>query len=241
MKLGVNIDHVATLREARKGAEPDVLSAAEAAIAGGADGITVHLREDRRHIQDRDALALRAQEHRLNLEMAIHPEIVKFALEIRPEFCCLVPENRHELTTEGGLDVQRNAEKITEVVKTLSLVGIRVSLFIDPVPEQIAAAKATTAEFIEIHTGLYANAMTESAKIAALSDIQTATVYARSLGIRVNAGHGLNYQNVKPVAKILEIEELNIGHSIISRALFVGLKQAVSEMKTAISLATESE
>ncbi|MFC1753863.1 pyridoxine 5'-phosphate synthase [Thermoproteota archaeon] len=230
MKLGVNIDHVATLRQARKGMEPNVMEAAKTALSGGADSITVHLREDRRHIQDHDVRDLRKLACRLNLEMAVTDEMIKIAQDIGPYSCCLVPEKREELTTEGGLDVANNLDKISTAVQALKTSRIMVSLFIEPIQQQIRVAKESGADYIEIHTGLYANSM-GSAQLEALKKIKESAQYALSLGLKVNAGHGLNYLNVKPITLIKEIEELNIGHSIISQAMFIGMKPAVSQMK----------
>lgn len=232
IKLGVNIDHIATLRQARGGVEPDPVAGAVIAELAGADGITVHLREDRRHIQDRDIRLLRETVRtRLNLEMAVSDEIIKIALFTKPEQCTLVPEKREELTTEGGLDCVKNFDKICAAVKKLSKGKISISLFIDPDPEQIKKAAKTGAEFIELHTGNYANAKEEKDIERELIKLKRCTALAKKSGLRINAGHGLNYINVRPVARIPDIEELNIGHSIISRAVLVGLDKAVREMK----------
>jgi len=234
-KLGVNIDHVATIRQARMTYEPDPVAAAFAADLGGADGITLHLREDRRHIQDRDLDILRRVVFtKLNLEMAVTREMVRIARRVRPDQCTLVPEKREEITTEGGLDVRGGLRKITTAVRDLSAKGITVSLFIDPVREQIEASRDSGAPFIELHTGAYANAKGEKAAARELRRLAEAADYARQLGLRVNAGHGLNYKNVVPVVRELAAEELNIGHSIIARAVFVGLEEAVREMKRII-------
>lgn len=233
-KLGVNIDHIATLRQARKEKEPDLLTAAKIAIDCGADRITIHLREDRRHIQDHDVYTLASHIPHLNLEMAASDEIVKIACSIKPSFCCLVPEKREELTTEGGLNIIQNQTKLSTIIQQLTQTGINVSLFIDPEKNQIQAAKATGAGWIEIHTGKYANAKDPIQQAKELRTIETAARFAADIGLHVNAGHGLNYDNVKNIAKIPEIEELNIGHSIISRALFVGFKTAVLEIKQLI-------
>ena len=231
VNLGVNIDHIATLRQARGGVEPDPITGAVIAELAGANGITVHLREDRRHIQDRDIIFLREIIHtKLNLEMAISDDILKIALVIKPEQCTLVPEKREELTTEGGLDCIKYFDKICNAVKKLSKGNIITSLFIDPNPGQIKKASKTGAEFIELHTGNYANAKKEKDIELELQKLKDCTVLAKNLGLRVNAGHGLNYINTKPLAKIPDIEELNIGHSIISRAVLVGLDKAVREM-----------
>lgn len=232
VKLGVNIDHVATIRQARGGVEPEPVAGAIAAELAGADGITVHLREDRRHIQDRDMKLLREIiQTKLNLEIAVSDEIIKIALSIKPEQCTLVPEKREEVTTEGGLDCINNFDKICDAVQKLSKQKIVVSIFIDPDQEQIKTASKTGAEFIELHTGNYANAKGEKAIARELQKLKDCSMFAKNLGLRVNAGHGLNYINVRPVAHIHEVEELNIGHSIISRAVFVGLDKAIREMK----------
>lgn len=230
--LGVNIDHIATLRNARGTRYPDPVHAAEVAERAGADGITVHLREDRRHIKDRDVRILRETiQTRMNLEMAVTDEMVKIALETQPEFVCLVPEKREELTTEGGLDVAGQLEKIKAATAKLGEAGIKVSLFIDADREQIDAAVACGAPYIELHTGHYADAETEEAQQDELKKIAAAASYADDQGIKVNAGHGLTYHNVKPIAALPELYELNIGHSIIGRAAFDGLQKAVADMK----------
>lgn len=230
--LGVNIDHVATVRQARKAPEPDPVSAAAICELAGADCITVHLREDRRHINDRDVKILsQTIKTRLNLEMACTKEIQDIALEIKPYSVCLVPEKRQEITTEGGLNVLESKERMKEFIAKFKQHGIVVSLFIDPVKEQIEASHNVNADFIEIHTGTYANSKTETEYITNFNKILEAAKLARKLGLRVNAGHGLNYTNVHRILAIPGIEELNIGHSIISRAIFVGLDQAVREMK----------
>lgn len=229
--LCVNVDHVATLREARKIDEPDPVGAAIICELAGARGITVHLREDRRHIQERDLEILRkVVKTKLNLEMAATKEMVKIALKYKPDMATLVPERRQEITTEGGLDVVKHQRRIKEVVSTLQSAGIPVSLFIEPKKDQILASKKVGATFIEIHTGAYANARTEEARKRELEKIAKMAKYAREIGLRVNAGHGLNYRNVTPVASIPEIEDLNIGHSIISYSVFVGIERAVREM-----------
>jgi len=234
-QLGVNIDHVATVRQARRAYEPDPVWAAAEAELGGADQITVHLREDRRHIQERDIeILLRTVQTRVNLELAVASDVVRFAVKHKPQCCCLVPEKREEVTTEGGLDVAGQAKRVKETVKRLSGAGIIVSLFIDVDGPQIEAAAKTGAPFIEMHTGRYANARGEAAVAEAFEELQNGARQALGLGLRVNAGHGLNYRNVVPVARIPKIEELNIGHAIIARALFVGLRQAVQEMKALI-------
>ncbi len=234
--LGVNIDHIATIRQARRTVEPDPIAAAVIAELAGADGITVHLREDRRHIQDRDVRLLRqiVRTH-LNLEMAATPEMVEIALEIKPDYVTLVPEKREEVTTEGGLDVIGQLDRLTALIHTLQVNSIPVSIFIDPDREQLQAAAHTRAQFVELHTGTYANAQTETDRERELEILQTGAQIALDLGLRVNAGHGLTYWNVQPIAQIPGMEELNIGHSIISRAVLVGLDRAVREMKTLIS------
>ncbi len=238
--LGVNIDHIATLRNARGTKYPDPVHAAEMAERAGADGITIHLREDRRHIKDRDVRILRdTLQTRMNLEMAVTDEMVTIALEVKPEFVCLVPEKREELTTEGGLDVKGQLDKVKAATQTLCQAGINVSLFIDADNEQIFAAKECGAPFIELHTGHYANAKTEHDQQIELEKISTAATYAASLGIIVNAGHGLTYHNVAAIAALPNIYELNIGHSIIGRAVFDGLSKAVSDMKETIAIARD--
>lgn len=230
--LGVNIDHIATVRNARGTHYPDPVQAAFVSEQAGADGITVHLREDRRHITDRDVRILRETiQTRMNLEMAVTDEMVNIACHVKPHFCCLVPEKRQEVTTEGGLDVAGQLEKITHAVKRLSDAGILVSLFIDADHQQIDAAAAAGAPYIEIHTGAYAEAAEGSARDAELVRIASAATYAAAKGIKVNAGHGLTYHNVQPIAALPEMHELNIGHAIIGRALFSGLAEAVREMK----------
>ena len=235
MKLGVNIDHVATLREVRKAVFPDPVKAAAIAEMAGADGITVHLREDRRHIQERDVvLLMKTIDTKLNLEMAVAKDVVEKALEYKPQCACLVPEKREELTTEGGLNVCDNVDEVTRVTKILQDNGTVVSLFIDPSEEQIKASAETGAKFIELHTGEFANAKTESEQMKELDKLIAAAELAHKLGIRVNAGHGLDYHNVSLMHKVPHLEELNIGHSIIARAVFVGLEKAVREMKELI-------
>lgn len=233
--LGVNIDHIATLRQARRTVEPDPVAAAVIAELAGADGITCHLREDRRHIQDRDVQLLRQiVRTRLNLEMAATSEMVEIALSIKPDYVTLVPERREEITTEGGLDVAAQLTVYTLVVKELQSASIPVSLFIDADPDQLAAAAFTSAQFIELHTGRYGEAKTEAQQHKELESLAEGCHKARALGLRVNAGHGLTYWNVRPVAQIEGMEELNIGHTIISRAALVGLDRAVREMRQAI-------
>jgi len=234
----VNIDHVATLRQARGGSEPDPVAAAALAELAGADGITVHLREDRRHIQDRDLKILRQTvQTRLNLEMAATDEMINIALAIKPEMCTLVPEKRAELTTEGGLDVRIHQEAIKAAVERLQEGGLIVSLFIDPDPDQIKAASKVGADYIEIHTGSFAEATTWKQEEQELIKIENAVKLARKLELGVNAGHGLNYVNVKKVAAIGGIEEFNIGHSIMSRAILVGLDRAVRDMSELVRYA----
>ncbi|PQJ89955.1 pyridoxine 5'-phosphate synthase [Aliivibrio sifiae] len=229
--LGVNIDHVATLRNARGTKYPDPVHAAEIAERAGAAGITIHLREDRRHIKDRDVRILRETlQTRMNLEMAVTDEMVAIALDTQPEFVCLVPEKREELTTEGGLNVSGQLEKVKAATQTLSEAGIKVSLFIDADNEQIDAAVACGAPFIELHTGAYADAETEEAQHKELKKIAAGASYAASKGLIVNAGHGLTYHNVEAIAALPEIYELNIGHSIMGRAMFDGLEKAVADM-----------
>ena len=230
--LGVNVDHIATLRQARGTNYPDPVHASAVAEHAGADGITVHLREDRRHIQDRDVEVLsQTLTTRMNLEMAVTDEMLDIACRIKPVFCCLVPEKREELTTEGGLDVAGNLTRITEAVAKLAAENIQVSLFIDADKAQIDAAAASKAPYIEIHTGHYADATNETEQQAELAKIVEGVKYAASLGLKVNAGHGLHYHNVKPIAAVEEIIELNIGHAIIARAAIDGLAKAVSDMK----------
>jgi len=233
--LGVNIDHVATLRQARGTEYPSVLEAARVAEENGADLITVHLREDRRHIQDRDVSALLEQSRtRLNLEMAMTADMLEFALLHRPADVCLVPERRMELTTEGGLDVARRRSEVADFCRALTAAGIRVSLFVDPESEQIEAAAECGAPVIEIHTGAYANAEDRSRAQGELDRIAEAAVLAERDGLVVNAGHGLHYRNIAEVAALGPIREFNIGHAIIARAIFVGLGEAVGEMKRCI-------
>ncbi|GAB4356331.1 MAG: pyridoxine 5'-phosphate synthase [Immundisolibacter sp.] len=236
--LGVNIDHIATLRQARHTAYPAPLEAALEALAGGADFITVHLREDRRHIQDADVVALRERlECRLNLEMAVTDEMVAIAERLRPSDCCLVPERRAELTTEGGLDVAGQEARVAAAVERLSAAGIRVSLFIDPDAQQLAAARRCAAPLVELHTGRYADAVDAAGRAAELSRIRVAVAEGRELGLTVNAGHGLNLDNVAAVAALPGVAELNIGHALVARAVFVGLRTAVAEMVQAIARA----
>ncbi|MCC6632398.1 MAG: pyridoxine 5'-phosphate synthase [Gammaproteobacteria bacterium] len=229
--LGVNVDHVATVRQARRARHPDPVHAALVCEQAGADSITMHLREDRRHIIDADPFALQGlmQTH-LNLEMAVTREMVEIATRLRPADCCLVPENRAEVTTEGGLDVARDPARLRETVAQLAAGGIRVSLFIDPDEKQVDAARAAGAPVIELHTGSYAE-VTGGNRARELQRLQQAARHAASIGLTVHAGHGLDYHNVQPVAAIREIVELNIGHAIVGRALFSGLAAAVREMK----------
>ncbi len=230
--LGVNVDHIATLRQARGTNYPDPVHAASVAEHAGADGITVHLREDRRHIQDRDIYVLKETlKTRMNFEMAVTDEMLDIACEVKPAFVCLVPEKREELTTEGGLDVAGQLDKVSDAVQRLSEQGIQTSLFIDADRAQIDATIKTNASYIEIHTGQYAEAQTEEEQNLELARIIEGVKYAHGLGLKVNAGHGLHYFNVKPIAAIEEIVELNIGHAIIARAAIDGLDKAVRDMK----------
>ncbi len=235
MLLGVNIDHVATLRNARGGNDPNVLVAAKICENCGASSITTHLREDRRHIKDEDVKQISENiKINLNLEMAVTDEMQAIALKIKPHSVCLVPEKRQEVTTEGGLDVAGQLEKITEFVKPLINAGIEVSLFIDPNEEQVKASAKTGAQFIEMHTGAYSNAYGTESEEAEFLKLKNCAKLAQELGLRVNAGHGLNYENVHRMHEIEGLYELNIGHSIISKAVFVGLEQAVVEMQNLI-------
>ena len=236
--LGVNIDHVATVRQARKTTEPDPAWAAAMAELGGADQITVHLREDRRHIQDRDVRVLRETINvRMNLECACITEMLNIACDVKPHQVCLVPEKREEVTTEGGLDVVANRERVSVAIQQLTDAGIFVSLFIDPEPRQIELAKEIGAGAVELHTGAYADASYGQAQANQLEALSDGCELATRLGLHVHAGHGLTYTNVLPVARIRGMEELNIGHSIVSRAIFVGFQQAVREMKQLCSSA----
>jgi len=245
IELGVNVDHVATVRQARRSYEPDPVWAAVEAHLGGADGITVHLREDRRHIQDQDVRRLRELTHiKLNLEMAATGEMVEIARRIRPEMAMLVPEGRHEITTEGGLDIVAQEGKLRRAVSRLAAAGIVVSVFIDADLRQVAAARRIGASVCEVHTGPYAHAFhakgrdAESrAVVRELAKIRRAGARIRALGMRFNAGHALNYFNVEPVARLPGVRELHIGHAIVSRALFVGMREAVREMKRLITQA----
>ena len=232
IQLGVNIDHIATIRQARRTFEPDPVTAASLAVLGGANIITVHLREDRRHIQDRDVRLLRETIFtKLNLEMSTAPEIVNIALKTKPEQVTLVPEKRQEITTEGGLDVASQKKDIVDAIKKFKDAGILVSLFIDPEENQIAASKDVDAQYIELHTGNYANAKDMATRNKMIEKLQVGVKTAQKLGLLVNAGHGLTYQNVGLLVESLDVEELHIGHSIVSRAVFVGIQKAVSEMK----------
>ena len=235
--LGVNVDHVATVRQARRTYEPDPVWAAVLAELGGADGITIHLREDRRHIQDRDLRLLRETVTvKLNLEMACWEEIVQIACQVRPDQATLVPERREEITTEGGLDVIANRERVAEVIKRLKDAGISVSLFLDPDRRQVETAAELGADAVELHTGQYALAKPGKPQEEQLRILQEAAEHVRRCGLILHAGHGLNYKNVIPIAKIPGMHELNIGHAIIARAIFVGMEQAVREMKRLITL-----
>jgi pyridoxine 5-phosphate synthase len=235
--LGINIDHVATLRQARRSAVPSVLDAADAAVRAGADSITVHLREDRRHIQDRDVVDLRKSlESRLNLEMAATEEMVRIARLVRPHSVCLVPERRQELTTEGGLDASRHVEKLKASTAKLKAKGIVVSFFVDPDPRQVEAAKAAGADAVELHTGAYARAALDTeTQHDELKKVQLAGLRARELGLILNAGHGLDYDNVRPIARLVGMNELNIGFAVIAQAVFKGLETAVRDMKALVS------
>jgi len=234
VKLGVNIDHIATLRQARCETFPDPYDAARECMAGGADGIVCHLREDRRHIQDEDVKRLRELPTRLDLEMAATDEMFRIALKLKPDMVTLVPEKRQEVTTEGGLNLKGQKLKLQSKIQKLQDAGISVSLFIDPDLAQVEEAALLQAKFVEIHTGLYANARGEAKLELELQKVGTAVQKARLIGLRINAGHGLDYNNVKAIIRIPGIEELNIGFSIIARSVLVGMKRAVSEMKEAM-------
>ena len=239
LRLGVNVDHVATVRQARRIDVPDPVEAALLAARGGADGITVHLREDRRHIQKRDVELLRQRvKTKLNLEMAVTPEMVGLAENLRPDDACFVPERREELTTEGGLDVLTHKAKVQEAVKRLQGRGIQVSLFVDPEEKQLEASREVGAHGVELHTGRYCNASGDRTKEH--QEVAAAASFARRLGLEVHGGHGLNYENVLPIARISQIVELNIGHSIIARAIMVGMEQAVREMRDLLNRARAS-
>jgi pyridoxine 5-phosphate synthase len=232
LRLGVNIDHVATVRQARMTFEPDPVWAAVEADLGGADGITFHLREDRRHIQDRDAVLLgETVNAKLNMEMAMAAPIVRVAIQLKPDQVCLVPEKRQEVTTEGGLDVVKGKRKAREIVKKMHTAGVEVSMFIDPVVDQIKASADIGADSIELHTGTYANARTKRQSAKSLRALEKGLIAGLELDLDVHAGHGLTYHNVEPLAAMVGFSEFNIGHSIIARAMFVGLRQAVREMK----------
>jgi len=236
IRLGVNIDHVATIRQARRAKEPDPVAAAVLAVLGGADGITIHLREDRRHIQDRDLHLLRQTVPQgLNLEMAAVEEIIGIACTVRPDQVTLVPEKRQELTTEGGLDVIGNHESLANAMHRLQQSDIPIALFVDPNAAQIEASKALGAAAVELQTATYSEAATPQAVARQLQILTEATSHAKALGLNVHLGHGLNYVNVQPVVRIAGVEELNIGHSIVSRAVLVGMERAVREMKEAMS------
>ena len=240
IRLGVNVDHVATVRQARKIDIPDPVEAALLAERGGADGITVHLREDRRHIQERDVRLLRERVRtKVNLEMAVTPEMVRLAEKFGPDDACFVPERREELTTEGGLDVIAHKAKVNEAVKRLEEHAIRVSLFVDPEESQIEASREAGAHGVELHTGPYCDLSGDRSK--ELEKITAAASLARRLGLEVHGGHGLNYANVLPIARISEMVELNIGHSIVARAIMVGMEQAVREMKTLLIRARQGK
>jgi pyridoxine 5-phosphate synthase len=235
IRLGVNIDHVATVRQARRAAEPDPVQAAVLALLGGADGITVHLREDRRHIQDRDVRLLRSVvAHRLNLEMAAADAIVEIACEVKPDEATLVPERREELTTEGGLDVVANQKAVGRAMQRLQAAGVEVSLFVDPDDRQIEMAKLLGAKAVEIQTARYSEARTAAGREHELTQLRESAEFARQHGLHVHLGHGLNYCNVQAVTRLPGVEELNIGHSIVSRAVLVGMERAVREMKAAM-------
>jgi pyridoxine 5-phosphate synthase len=239
IELGVNIDHVATLRQARRTYEPDPVWAAVEAELGGADGITVHLREDRRHINDRDVQVLRQTvQCKLNLEMSLVPEIVEIAARVLPAQATLVPEKRQEVTTEGGLDLSQEPDRVAEAVNKLKTLGVVVSAFIDPIEAQVELAGKLGFDAVELHTGEYANVTDETALTEQLHRLEQAGQWVRDRGMRLHAGHGLNYRNVVPVARIELMAELNIGHAIVSRAIFVGLRQAVREMKDLMDQAT---
>jgi pyridoxine 5-phosphate synthase len=240
-RLHVNIDHVATVRQARRERNPDPVAAAVLCELAGANGITVHLREDRRHIQDRDVRLLRQTVKTfLNLEMALTDEMLGIALEVLPDAVCIVPEKREELTTEGGLDAAAAARRLEQVLPPLHEAGVESSIFVDPLPEPIEACARAGARFVELHTGRYANAR-GAAREAELQRLETAARYAHELGLRVNAGHGLDYDNVQPVASLPFVEELNIGHAIVSRAVLVGLDSAVREMQDRLLAAEQAE
>ncbi len=233
-RLGVNVDHVATLRQARRTVQPDPVAAAVLAELGGADGITVHLREDRRHVQERDVRLLKSFVRHLNLEMALEPAVLDIALDVQPDAACLVPERREEVTTEGGLDCTRDPDRLRGVVDALTSAGIEVSVFIDPDVRQLQAAHAAGVPRVELHTGRYANARAGAARAEALAGLRMAAAAGREIGLRIHAGHGLDCHNVGPVAAIEGVEELNIGHAIVARAVLVGMERAVREMRERI-------
>lgn len=234
-KLGVNIDHVATLRQARKEEDPNPIEAALIAEKSGADTIVCHLREDRRHMQDRDIVHLKKSLRKpLNLEMSLNTKIIDFAARVKPDYCMFVPEKRAEITTEGGLDAVKYQRRLKSATEKLNKNNIIVSIFIDPVKRQVDAAKQAGAKIIEIHTGPYANAKTKTSKNKQLQKIKTIAAYAKAQDLIVHAGHGLKYHDVKPVAKIKDIDELNIGHAIVSRSITVGFARAVREMKSLV-------
>lgn len=232
IELGVNIDHVATLRQARGTDYPDPVRAASLAEDAGADLITLHLREDRRHIQDADVYRLRPLiRTRMNLEAAVHPEMLEIALRVKPDDVCLVPERREERTTEGGLDVVGGFDKVAAACRELAAGGIRVSLFIAPDPEQLRASRDAGAAVVELHTGVYADAQTEADRLAELDRVREAASVGAALGLRVNAGHGLHFGNVQAIAAVAQIAELNIGHALVSEAVFMGWQPAIRHMK----------
>jgi len=234
LRLGVNIDHVATIREARKTVYPDVVAAAQCCEKAGADGVTIHLREDRRHIKDNDVFAVKkAISIPLNLEMSISPEIVRIALDAHPDETCLVPEKRQELTTEGGLDIAGNKSTVFPVVILLREAGIAVSIFIDPDFQQVETAAESGAQYVELHTGTYCNLSGDDAK-KELDKLINASIRAHSIGLRVNAGHGINLANINGILEIPYLDTLNIGHSIVSEAIFKGLAKAVKEMRNVL-------
>lgn len=236
-KLGVNVDHIATIRQARKVGEPDPVAAAVLAELAGADGITVHLRADRRHIQERDVRVLReVVKTKLNLEMAATQEMIRIAFTLKPDVSTLVPERREEVTTEGGLDILMNESHMRKAVQALKDAGVEVSIFVDPDSQQLKAAQQIEADAVEINTGAYAEATHEKERVEELEKIQNSARFASKIGLKVLAGHGLNYRNVAPVARIREIEELNIGHSIVGRAALVGMERAVREMKALLEI-----
>jgi len=240
IRLGVNIDHVATVRQARKGRTPEVVAAAHAAVLGGADLITMHLREDRRHVQDQDLDLVKAGiDAPLNMELAATPEMVGIACRIRPAHVCLVPERREELTTEGGLDVERHRGAVVAAVERLHEAGVPVSVFVDPEERALLAANEVGADAVELHTGRYAGAANEARRVQEFALLRRSAASAKQLGLRVHAGHGLDYRNVDLVASLPEVEELNIGFAIVGRALFVGLAAAVREMRERIDRARE--